>query len=62
MSADITKPETWYGLWLGEIVWFTENSNLQRVPGGWMMYTVNNSCRGDVETFIPFNNEFKEQK
>ena len=60
MSADITKPETWYGLKLGETISALEKNGswfaLERVPGGWIYWYE------DKPTFIPFSPEFKEDK
>lgn len=55
MSADITKPETWYGLKLGEIVHCDDKigkSSIERVPGGWLYWFDGKA------TFIPFSLEF----
>lgn len=69
MSADITKPETWYGLGLGESVKFSDTFLLRRVPGGWLSVRFirkGGNTHDDqsslnmhiVETFILFCDEF----
>ena len=70
MSADITKPETWYGLKLGETSKISDSFFIRRVPGGWMSIRhygkeyVNGypTVLGVIETFIPFNPEFYKNK
>lgn len=58
MSADITKPETWYGLGLGEAAIVGEFGKITRVPGGWLMYTF--LYQKLLTTFIPFHDEFNK--